>query len=66
MQIFKKEMKLMGLSGVDVAKELEIEKQNISGWISGNYKPGPKMVLKLKEIGFSDTACLNPSKDVEV
>ena len=66
MEIFKKEMKLLGLNPVRVAKKLKISRQAIYAWCSGKYRPTSISVPKLKLMGFSDTACLLPDKDVEV
>lgn len=66
MEIFKKEMKLKGLTVADLAIKINITQSNIHAWIAGNHRPSARYIPKLQELGFSDTACLDPSKDVEV
>lgn len=50
----------------DVAFSVGVTTASVHGWINGDFKPSAKCVHTLKLIGFSDTACLEPSKDVEV
>jgi len=66
MQILKKEMKLKGFTITDLASIVGVTIGSVSGWVNGNAIPTPKYVKRLKDLGFSDTACLNPSKDIEV
>ncbi len=67
MQILRKELKLKGWDAEDLADKLDgVSESAVKAWIKGTYKPRTKIVPKLKELGFSETACLNPSKDVEV
>jgi len=66
MEILRKEMKLKGFSVIRLGKEINIHPTNIYGWFSGKFLPNASSVKKLKSLGFSDTAVLDPSKDVEV
>lgn len=66
MEIFRKEMKLLGYSITSLGKEMGKGASNIHGWINGDFVPNAESIKKLKQIGFSDTAVLNPSKEVEV
>ena len=65
MQILKKEMKLMGYTAKSLADRLGLSSPSVHAWMNG-IKPSPSSILKLKQLGFSDTACLDPRKDVEV
>lgn len=66
MEIFRKEMKLLGYSITTLAKEMNKGAPNVHGWISGKFVPNADSIKKLKQLGFSDTAVLNPSKEIEV
>lgn len=66
MEILRKEMKLKGYSIISLGKEINTSAPNIHGWLSGKFFPNAKSVKKLKDLGFSDTAVLDPSRDVEV
>ena len=60
------EMKLKGYTMNDLADKLNISIQSVHNWLSGKFRPTPKNVKKLKELGFSDLACLEPNRDVEI
>lgn len=67
MQILRKEMKLKGLTSKDLAKKIDgITESSVKKWLMGEFNPGIKIIPQLLALGFSETACLNPSKDVEV
>lgn len=66
MKILAKEIKLMGLTHEDAAKKIGVSRTALSKWITGAYVPGPLSVPAMKKLGFSDTAILNPTKEVEV
>jgi len=66
MQVLRKEMKLKGLTIQDLSNRLGVSAGSVSGWIHGNNSPTSKFVKALKDMGFSDMACLDPSRDVEV
>ena len=66
MQVLKKEMKLKRLSRKDLAEKLGVSSTTIKNWITGTCSPGFENMDGLKDLGFSDTACLDPSKEVEV
>ena len=62
MQILKKEMKLKGLTIKRFAALVGITTANVHGWFNGDYKPSPSKIKILKDLGFSDIACLCGSK----
>ena len=66
MEILKKEMKLKGLSPIDLSGKLGVSPQTIYNWIDGECTPKAQFSGALKKLGFSDAACLDPSKEVEV
>lgn len=66
MQILKKEMKLKGLTLQELAGKVGVTIGSVSGWINGDNEPRAKHVKKMKNLGFSDAACLTPSKEVEI
>lgn len=66
MEILRKEMKLNGFTSAQLAKRLNKDPSAIAAWLSGLYIPNPDDIKILKELKFTDTACLNPSKLVEV
>lgn|GEM_PF-1177403 len=66
MEILRKEMKLRGLSTIGLAIKINVSKQTIYNWIEARCVPTAQYAGALKNLGFSDTACLQPSKDVEV
>ena len=66
MEILRKEMKLKGYTSISLADELNIKTPTITAWFKGLYSPTPKNVKRMKDMGFSETACLNPSKEIEI
>jgi len=66
MQILKKEMKLTGWDIPKLSDALGVSTATISNWRTGKYKPTAKHVDQLRKLGFSETACLEPDKEVEV
>ena len=66
MEILRKEMKLKGYTSIALAEELDIKTPTITAWFSGLYNPTPAIVKKMKSLGFSDAACLQPARDVEI
>lgn len=64
MRLIEKEMKLKGFTASGLAKVLGISKVSVYHWMKGTFLPTPGNVIRLKELGFSDTACLEPSKKV--
>jgi len=67
MKILEKEARLKGESIKSLADKIGISQTAVYKWLEDNatVHPSPKNVLKLKELGFSDTACLDPSKEVD-
>jgi len=66
MQLLKKEMRLKGFNIKELAQRVGVSPGNISGWLNGSHLPTSKHVKILSDLGFSDGACLNPSKNIEV
>ena len=66
MKALKKEMRLKGYKSKDLAIKLGVSKTTIYKWLRGDFIPSPDKVEYLKGLGFSDTACLEPSKEIEV
>lgn len=66
LKVLKKEMKLIGFNSINLADEISVTKQTISNWLTGKCTPDIIQIKSLKALGFSDTACLEPSKNVEV
>lgn len=66
MKILRKEMKLKGYTNFELAEKLNRDPSSITAWLKGDYLPSPGATKALIELGFSEAACLEPSKDVEV
>ena len=66
MRILKAEMKLKGITIKELSELLDVTVGTVSNWIHGKNSPTPKYTKQLRDLGFTDTACLEPSKDVEV
>lgn len=66
MQILKKELKLLGVSVAEFAEQLNVSETAVYLWITGRFLPKTVHIKKMRQLGISDTACLEPSKDVEV
>jgi len=63
MKNLQKEMKLKGMKYSDLADAIGVSVMTINGWIAGIFKPSPKSVKKLLELGFSEDACLRPADE---
>jgi transcriptional regulator with XRE-family HTH domain len=63
MKNLKKEMKLKGMTHADLASTIGVSVMTIHGWIAGIFKPSPKSVKKLLDMGFSEDACLRPADE---
>ena len=66
MKILNAEMKLKGITIKQLSNSLNVTVGTVSNWIHGKNKPTPKYTKQLSDLGYSDTACLEPSKDIEV
>jgi transcriptional regulator with XRE-family HTH domain len=66
LKALRKEMKLKGYKSHELAKCIGVSKTTIYKWLRGDFLPNPDNIEILKGLGFSDTACLEPSKEVEV
>ena len=66
MKVLKKEMRLKRMNIATLAEKVGVSKTTITNWLAGTCLPGFESMDKLNELGFSETACLEPSKDVEV
>jgi len=66
MKALKKEMVLKGLSNTALAKKINVSPVTVHYWLNGHSRPWASNVKKLKQLGFSDIACLEPSRDVEI
>lgn len=65
--ILKREARLLEMSIPQLATKAGISATVIRRWMDpkSNSRPQPYMVGKLREIGISDKAIANPSKEVE-
>ena len=66
MKVLTKEMKENRMTFKDLAEKLGVSTVTINNWIAGKCSPSFNNMDGLSELGFSNTACLEPSKDVEV
>ena len=66
MEILKKELKLKGFTIKELAAEINVSETAIYLWLSGTYFPKAVHVKKLLSMGFSEAACLQPSRKVEI
>lgn len=67
MKILRKEMKLKGLTAKTLAKKLiGVSESAVKKWLKGESNPRTEIVPELINLGFSESASLNPSKDIEV
>ena len=64
MKVLKKEMKQKRMSHALLALRLNVSKQTVSNWLSGKCAPDFDNMDALKELGFSETAYLEPDKEV--
>ena len=65
MKLLKREMKLLGYRNKEIAKRLGVSKTTIHNWLTGVCTPSVEQIKTLKTLRFSDSACLEPSKEVE-
>ena len=66
MKILKKELAIKGLSVEKLSKRIGMTEQALHSLIRGDSKPRASTTKKLIDFGFSETASLEPSKNVEV
>ena len=66
MEILRKELKLRGETISDLAKKLKVSDTAIYLWMSGKFSPKAIYVKQMVDMGFSEEACLEPSKEIEV
>ena len=66
MKILKKELALKGWSVAQLSKRIDMTEQALHSLIKGFSKPRASTTKKLIDLGFSETASLAPSKDIEV
>ena len=66
MKILKKELALRGMSVEELADKIDITAQSIYQMLRGNNKPSHRTTKQLIDKGFSETAALNPAKEVEI
>lgn len=59
-----KELRLLGLSRLEVAEKLEITTATLSNWIRGVYPISSVGVRMLQKIGVTKKAVKEPSKEV--
>ena len=62
--ILAKEVRLLGYTQEELAKELGIATNSFSSWISGKRKISGKMVRLLREKGITQKAIANPTIEV--
>ena len=66
MKILRKELALKGLSVKALSEHLKMTEQALHSLIRGDSKPRASTTKKLLDFGFSETASLNPNKEVEI
>lgn len=66
MEILKKELKQKRMTRRTLAEKAGVSFQTTCNWISGKCSPSFENMDTLKKLGFSESACLDPSKEVEV
>ena len=66
MKALSKEIKLLGLSTEEFGKEIGVSRQSVYNWLKDKVNPKAKHIKRMREIGISEEAALNPSKEVEV
>jgi len=57
-------MKLKRLSIKELADKLGVSKQTVNNWLAGTCSPSFENMDALENLGFSETAYLEPSKEV--
>jgi len=65
LKILRKEMKIKRMKPADLAEKVGVSKTTIMNWLAGTCSPSFENMDRLNELGFSQTACLEPSKEVE-
>ena len=66
MKILKKELAIKGLSVEQLSKRIDMTEQALHSLIRGDSNPRASTTKKLIDFGFSETAALNPSKEIEI
>lgn len=66
MKILKKELAIKGWSAEELAQKIGMTPPTIHNLINGDSKPRHSTTKKLIDLGFSETAALNPSKEIAV
>jgi len=66
LEILKKELKQKRMTRRKLADSLGVSFTTICNWITGKCAPSLQNMDGLKDLGFTETACLDPSKEVEV
>jgi DNA-binding XRE family transcriptional regulator len=66
LKALKKDMRWLGYKNKDLAKVLGVSKTTVGKWLKGEFLPSTEQIKALKKLKFSETACLAPSKEVEV
>lgn len=64
MKILKREMKLLGYTSRELAEKLNVSNTAVTMWCKGEFMPKPLHVKKLIDLGFSEDAVIEPSKEV--
>ena len=64
MKALKRELKLIGLTNGDLARILKVSDGAVTKWMSGQNLPRPVHVKKMVEMGISEDAAIEPSKEV--
>ena len=59
-------MKLFGFTNRKLAKKIGADPASITAWLQDDYKPSARYIKKMKGLGFSDAACFDPTRMVEV
>jgi len=66
LKVLKKEMKEKRMDIKTLSKKIGVSKTTINNWLTGKCSPSFDNMDSLEKLGFSNTACLEPNKDVEV
>jgi len=64
MEILRKEFKLKGKTVLEFAKDLNVSETAVYLWLSGKFLPKAVHIKKMIDLGYSEDAVLNPSKEV--
>jgi len=62
-KVLKKEMRLKRMNSEMLAAKVGVSKATIVNWLSGSCLPSITNMDKLEALGFSKTACVEPSKE---